>query len=91
LLGLTKVQFPSGLIVPEIAIHQAGSKLWAAPPSRLMLDRDGAVLRDDDGKVRYAPIVSFQTHGVRSSWSRQVIAALCETHPEAFADAKDAA
>jgi hypothetical protein len=77
------VQFHSGLIVAENAIHVLGSRVWAAPPSRPMIDRDGAELRDEEGKIRYVPVISFQTHGVRSSWSRQIIAA--EAHLEAFA------
>jgi hypothetical protein len=85
LRGFATVQFASGLIVADIAIHQAGSKTWAAPPGRPMIDRDGAVMRDEDGKIRYAPIVGFMNHGTRANWSRQIIAAIREKHPKALA------
>jgi hypothetical protein len=91
LRGFATVQFASGLIVAEIAIHQAGSKAWAQPPGRPMIDRDGAVMRDEDGQVRYAPIVGFMNHGTRARWSRQVIAAIREAHPEAFAERAEGA
>lgn len=92
LRGYCKVRFASGIEIADIGVHQAGSKIWAAPPSKPMLNRDGAALRDEGGKIKYAPVISFQTHGVRSSWSRQIIAALREQYPEALAEgAEDAA
>jgi hypothetical protein len=88
LRGFATVQFASGMTIAEIAIHQLGSGVWAAPPGRPII-RDGAVLRADDGKVRYAPIVTFMNHGTRSSWSRQVITAVREVYPETFDPAED--
>jgi hypothetical protein len=81
-----KVRVASGIEIADIAVHQAGSRTWAAPPVKPMIGRDGVVLRDGDGKIRYAPIVSFMTHGVRSNWSRQIIAAIREQCPEALED-----
>jgi hypothetical protein len=89
LVGLARVQHPSGLIVNDVAIHQAGSKAWAGPPCRPMIDRDGAVMRDDEGKVKYVPVISFQTRRA-PNWSRQIVAAVREAHSEAF-DSEDAA
>lgn len=91
LRGFARVAFPSGLIVAEVAVHQAGSKVWAQPPGRPMLDRDGAALRADDGKIRYAPIVAFANHGTRAGWSRQVITALREAYPDALEPAESGA
>lgn len=89
LRGFCKVQFPSGLVIAEIGIHVAGSKAWASPPSRPMLDRDGVALRDADGKIRYSPTITFFNHGTRTSWSRQIIAALHIAHPEVLPSAPD--
>jgi hypothetical protein len=84
LRGFCKIRFPSGIEIADIPIHQAGSRTWAAAPGKPMLDRDGAAMRDGDGKIRYSLIVGFANHGVRSRWSRAVIAAIREAHPEAL-------
>jgi hypothetical protein len=81
LIGFAKVQFPTGLIVSEIAIHVAGSRIWASPPSRPW-PKNNAVVVDEAGKPRYSAVIDFVTHGVRSSWSRQVLAALRDEHPD---------
>jgi len=81
LLGFARVQFGSGLIISEIAVHAAGSRAWAQPPARPWLDGNKLVLTEA-GKVRWTPVVHFANHGVQASWSRQVINALREAHPE---------
>lgn len=88
LVGFAKVQFTSGLIVGEIAVHQNGSRVWAAPPARPMLDNNATIL-DERGRPRYQQIVDFANHGVRASWSRQVIRALIEVHPDLFPGMED--
>jgi hypothetical protein len=85
LIGFAKIQFSSGLTIAEIAVHRAGSRMWAAPPSRPWLDNNALVL-DDRGRPKYQPIISFANHGVQSSWSRQVLKALREEHPDLFQD-----
>jgi hypothetical protein len=85
LIGFAKLQFASGLIVSEIAVHVAGSRIWASPPSRPWL-KDNVVVLDKAGKPRFSPVIDFATHGLRSSWSRLVLTALRETHPELFPD-----
>jgi hypothetical protein len=90
LRGFCKVQFSSGLIVAEIGIHIAGSRAWAAPPSRPWI-KDNATVLDDKGKPKWQPLIDFATHGVRSSWSNQVLGALRDVHPEVFRDLDDAA
>jgi hypothetical protein len=87
LRGFAKVQFPSGVIIAEVGIHVAGSRAWASPPSRPWV-KDNAVMLDEAGKPRWQPLIEFTTHGVRSSWSRQVIAAVREEYPEVFEGAE---
>jgi hypothetical protein len=82
LRGFAKVQFGSGLQMSDVGIHVQGTKAWASPPSRPMIDRNGSVMRDETGKVRYSPVIGFFNHGTRSSWSRQIIAAMRAAHPE---------
>lgn len=83
LLGFAKVQFSSGLIVSEIAVHRSGRRVWATPPARPWLEADDLV-RNGNGKLKYQAVISFATHGVQSSWSRQVIRAVREVHPDLF-------
>jgi len=85
-MGYARVQFSSGLSIAEIAVHRSGSRVWATPPSRPWLE-DGSVVKDDRGKIKYQTLISFANHGVQASWSRQVIAAVREVHPELFTDA----
>jgi hypothetical protein len=85
LVGFATVQFGSGLIVAEIPIFIAGSRAWASPPARPWVDSDGALVLDEKtGRPRYLPVLRFANHGVRSSWSKQVLAALKAAHPEIF-------
>jgi hypothetical protein len=89
LRGFLSVQLSSGLILHECAVHVAGSRSWVAPPSRPWV-RDGQLVLDMvTGKPKWQPLVEFSTHGVRSSWSRQILRALDETHPEVLAEATE--
>ena len=85
LLGFAKVQFSSGLTIDEIAVHRAGSRVWASPPSRPWIEND-IVMRDEYGKPRYQPLISFANHGVQASWSRQVLRAVRDAHPDLLPD-----
>jgi hypothetical protein len=83
LLGFATVRLGSGLILYDDGVHRQGSRAWCSPPARPWINGDGSLVRDDaTGKVKYAPVVRFATHGVRSSWSRQILAALQEQYPE---------
>src|ERR1051325_3477655 len=84
LLGLAKVQFSSGLIIEEIAVHRHGNRAWAQPPARPRIDNNTLVM--DGNRPRYQPIISFANQGVRASWSRQVIRAIREVHPDLLPD-----
>jgi hypothetical protein len=47
-------------------------------------DRDGNVLKDTNGKIRYPPIVEFASREMRTRWSNSIIEALRTAPPEAF-------
>jgi hypothetical protein len=85
LLGFAKVQFSSGLIINDIAIHRTGNRVWASPPARPWIEND-ALKRDERNKIKYQTLISFANHGVQASWSRQVLRALRKEHPELFRD-----
>ena len=85
LRGFCTVTLPSGLILSEVAVHIDGAKSWAMPASKPMISREGTVMRDQAGKVRYAPIISFTSKELRDRFSGQVIEALLAVYPEALA------
>jgi hypothetical protein len=82
LLGFATVRAPSGLIFHDTAVHRKGDSIWASPASKPMIDRNGTVMKDADGKVRYAPVISFSDKTVRDKWSTAVIDALRQQRPE---------
>jgi hypothetical protein len=90
LRGFADVQFASGLILREIAVHVAGSRAWASPPSRQWVKDNAVVFDETTGKAKWECLIDFANHGTRASWSRQVIAAVREEHPEALAGAAGA-
>jgi hypothetical protein len=84
LLGFATVRVPSGLLFHDVAIHRQNGSAWASPASKPMTDRNGGVMRDGEGRVRYTPVVSFSDKTVRTRWSNAVVAALKEQRPEAL-------
>jgi hypothetical protein len=84
LRGFCKVTMPSGMILADVSVHLDSGKSWAMPASKPMIGRDGNVLRDQAGKVRYSPIVSFASKELRDRFSVAVIDALLATYPDAL-------
>ncbi len=84
LLGFAKVEFPSGMVISDVTILQSERGPWASPPSKPMLSRDGAAMKDDAGKLRYVPIIEFTSKDIRNKWSDAVIEAMRAAHPEVF-------
>jgi hypothetical protein len=54
------------------------------PASKPMISRDGVVMKDAAGKVKYVPIVSFASKDLRDRFSTSVIEALLAAHPDAL-------
>lgn len=85
LLGFARVQFPSGLIIADVTVLNGERGPWASPPSKPQIDRDGMVLKDVNGKIKYTPILDFVSREKRNQWSQAVVDALQASHPEVFA------
>jgi hypothetical protein len=67
LKGFARVKIPSwGLIIDGVAVHAKEGRSWAQLPARPQIDKDGNIIREDDGKVRYAKIMEFDDK--RRSW-----------------------
>jgi hypothetical protein len=86
LLGFCKAEFASGLIIGDITVLTSERGPWASPPSKPMVDRNGVVLKDEAGKIRYSPFIEFTSKEIRNRWSSAVIQAMRAAHPEVFDD-----
>jgi hypothetical protein len=84
LCGFARVRLASGMVLHDVAIHQRESRAWASPPGRPMIGRDGTQMRAADGKVQFAPTITFADRATGDRFSEAVIAALREAHPEAL-------
>jgi hypothetical protein len=77
LRGFARIKIPAwGLILDGLAVHEKEGRQWAQLPARPQLDKDGNVLREDDGKVRYAKIMEFDNKARAYSFSDEVVAAV---------------
>jgi hypothetical protein len=86
LLGFAKTEFVSGLIFSDVPILTGPRGPWASPPAKAMIGRDGVVMKDEGGKIRYSSFIEFTSKQVRDRWSSAVIDAMRTAHPEAFSD-----
>jgi hypothetical protein len=43
-------------------------------------------MRDENGKTRWQPLITFATKAHRDDWSDQVVSAVLEAHPNALAE-----
>jgi hypothetical protein len=84
LRGFAEVRLPSGLIITDIVVGEAGGRQWALLPSKPMLDRDGNPMREESGKLRYSPVVEWATPALRDEFSKRVVALVRARHPDAF-------
>jgi hypothetical protein len=84
LLGFVKIELPSGMIISDVTVLTGANGPWASPPSKPQVGRDGVVIKDAGGKVRYSPVIEFRDKQTRDRFSAQVVEALKVSHPEAF-------
>jgi hypothetical protein len=86
LVGIAKIQFPSGLILCEVGIYQAGSRIWARPPARAWIENGQTVIDPKTGHPRWQPVVTFANHGVKSRWSSEIVQAVRRDFPGALVE-----
>jgi hypothetical protein len=73
------------LVVKDVAVHTKNTSRWAALPAKPML-KDGALLKDADGKGQYVPLMEFTSREARDAFSEAVIAAVLKHTPTAFGE-----
>jgi hypothetical protein len=81
LLGFAKVRMPSGLVFNDCPVCTTNGKVWASPASKPAMTAAGTQLIGANGKQH---IVGFASTELRNKWSDAVIAALRQSHPQAF-------
>lgn len=85
LRGFASVKLPIGLVINDIPVNQAGNgKAWAMLPGKPMVDRDGNLVRDDRGHLRYSPVVEWGTSELRETFSQRVVGLVRAEYPEAL-------
>jgi hypothetical protein len=77
LVGHAVIEMPSGLVIPDIPAFQKGGRISVGLPSKPLVAGNGVQLRDETGKRRYSPTISFATPAARTRWG-EAIAALLE-------------
>jgi len=82
LLGFAKIQL-GALKISDVTVNTNSGRLWAGLPSKPMIDRDGAAMRNDQGKIRYVPILEWDNKGTGDRFSDSVVSALEAAHPGA--------
>ena len=77
LLGFATINIAEmKMTISDVAIHEKNGTRWAQLPSKPMVGRDKTVLTDDNGKVKYAPIFSFDSKDVQYAFSNAVVKAV---------------
>jgi hypothetical protein len=79
LLGWVTVAFPGGWQVHSIPVFRTrDGGVSAGTPSVPIMGPDGAQLRGEDGRKRYAQVITFETSEAKARWSVAVCGALNE-------------
>jgi len=84
LRGFCRVRAPSGLVLHDVSVHRKDNSVWASPPSKPMLNRDGIQMKDANGKPLWSPIISFVNREARNKFSGAVVDAMRLAHPGVF-------
>jgi hypothetical protein len=85
LFGFCTVTIPElHLRIIDLTVHEKNQSLWVGLPAKPQITREGAVRRDEHGKVAYTPVLEFTDRATRDAFSARVIASLLEFAPAAF-------
>ena len=73
LLGRATVEI-DGLIISDIGLFQRDGARWTQMPAEPMRDRDGRIIKDDRGKVRYRSPLKWKNRDLQERFSATLIA-----------------
>jgi hypothetical protein len=85
LRAFISISLQSGMEMHDLSLHVSGPHAWVSPASKPMLDRNGVAMRDEAGKIKYVPLISFQTKEIRDRFSESVIEAVRLAYPDVLA------
>jgi hypothetical protein len=75
----------ASLTIKDIPVHTRGERCWAQLPAKPQV-KDGALVKNDEGKIQYVPMLAWDTRAVADAFSDAVVRAVRELVPEAFDD-----
>jgi hypothetical protein len=77
LLGFATVRIAEmRMTVADVAVHEKNGSRWAQLPSKPMISKGRDLVTDDNGKIKYAPIFSFDSKEVERAFSAAVVKAV---------------
>jgi hypothetical protein len=80
LVGRAKVLLPNGLEIADIAVFAKEHRRWATLPAEPMRDRDGQVLKNADGKIKYRSLLKWRDKALQDAFSEKIIALIEGSH-----------
>jgi hypothetical protein len=61
-------------------VLRSSGRTWVGLPAKPMLDRNGHVVRSDDGKTRFQPMAEWPNRDVADQFSQAVLGSLIRQH-----------
>ena len=68
----------------DVTIHQKGESRWAQLAAKPQIGKDGNVIRDSAGKIKYSAVTDFRDEATRKAFSHKVCEAVAAFAPDAF-------
>jgi hypothetical protein len=84
LLGFATIEHPSGIVVSDVGLFRDGDSVWANPPGKPKIDREGRVIRKADNRFDYTKLIWPADKHTQLRWWQAVIAAVREDFPDAL-------
>lgn len=82
LRGFASVRI-GGLVIKDVAVHNANDRRWAQLPAKPMIGPDGVAKKGANGKTMYVPILEWSRRELQDAFSEGVIGAVEREHPGA--------
>jgi hypothetical protein len=82
LRGFACVKYGS-LKIRDVTVHNNGTRQWANMPSKPLIGTDGTAQKDENGKIKYVPLLEWSSREAADKFSEEVIAAVERESPGA--------
>ena len=72
------------LVIRDVGVHVSHGRAWCSLPSKPQIDgQSGAVRRDENGKIRYLPVLEWSDRTASDRFNAGLLMALEIAHPGA--------